>query len=60
MSNSIFNEQMTSQEARLAFFRAADGKTKTEIEKLKSDYSKILPIIMKREHNLASKGWTIG
>lgn len=60
MLNSMFNEQMSSNEARLALFAAVDGKTKAEIEQLKSAYSKVLPAILKREHGLASKGWAIG
>ena len=60
MSNSIFNEQMTSNEATLAFFRAVDGKTKAEIEQLKADFSKVLPVITEREFKLAEKGWLIG
>ena len=60
MSNSIFSEHMTSNQARTALFSAVDGKTKAEIEKLKAEYSKILPKIMKRELALASKGWSIG
>ena len=59
MSNNIFNEQMTSNEARLALFRAVEGKTQSEIEQLKSAYSKVLPAIYKRENDLVSKGWVI-
>ena len=60
MPNSIFNEQMTSNEARLALFKAVEGKTKAEIEQLKADYSKVLPAINEREHKLAAEGWFIG
>lgn len=59
MSNSIFNENMSSNEARLVFFSAIDGKTKEEIERLKADYYAIQPVIMKKELALASKGWLI-
>jgi len=57
MAASIFNEQMTSIEARTAFFRAVDGKNKEEIEQLKAEYSAVLPAILKREHDLADDGW---
>lgn len=60
MSNSIFNENMTSDQARLALFSAVDGKTKAEIEKIKDEYSKVLPVIMEREFDLAAQGWAIG
>lgn len=60
MSNSVFNEHMTSNEARLMLFKAVEGKTKAEIDQLKADYSKVLPAILKREHTLAANGWLIG
>jgi hypothetical protein len=59
MLNNIFNEQMTSSEARATLFKAVEGKTKAEIEQIKSAYSKTLPSILEREHHLASKGWFI-
>lgn len=60
MLDNMFNEQMTSNEARIVLFKAVEGKTKAEIEQLKSAYSKVLPAILEREHSLASKGWLIG
>ena len=57
--NTIFDEQMTSTEARLALFKAVEGKTEAEIEQIKSAYSKVLPAILKRESDLVLKGWII-
>lgn len=59
MSSNVFHDGMTSNQARLALFRAVEGKTKAEIEHLKDEYSKILPVIMEKEYILASKGWAI-
>lgn len=55
--DNLFNEQMTSGEARDKFFCAAEDKTKEELEKLKKDYFAVLPAILKRERELANKGW---
>ena len=60
MANSIFNVHMTSNQARSALFSAVEGKTKAEIERLKAEYSKILPAIMDREFKRADEGWLIG
>lgn len=56
MLNDFFNEQMTSNEARSAFFGAIEGKTKEEIEQIKLEYSKVLPKIIERELELAKDG----
>ena len=60
MSNSIFNENMTSYQARTALFTAVEGKTKKEIEEIKAEYSKVSSVIMEREFKLADKGWLLG
>ena len=57
--NNVFNEQMTSYEARSAFFAAVDGKSREEIEKLKAEYTKALPAIYNRERKLADEGWLL-
>ena len=57
MNSSVFNENMSSNEARTAFFKAVEGKTKSEVEQLKIEYSRVLPIILEREQRLASEGW---
>ncbi len=57
--NDIFNEQMTSNEARMAFFEAVEGKTKEEVEQIKSAYFEVLHKITKKEFELAKEGWMI-
>ena len=56
MSDSLFNEQMSSYEARTVLFRAVEGKTKEETEELLADYDKVHSNIMERELRLVSKG----
>ena len=57
--NDIFNEQMTSNEARMAFFEAVEGKTKEEVEQIKSAYFEVLHKITEREMRLAGEGLLI-
>ena len=47
--DSIFNEKMTSIEARMALYENCEGKTKEEKNKLFEEYIAILPKIIKRE-----------
>ncbi|MGM9587832.1 MAG: hypothetical protein ACI3VA_10140 [Candidatus Limivicinus sp.] len=56
--SELFNEQMTSFEARSTFFAAVDGKTKEEIEELKKEYDAVASVIMDREARLAEEGWS--
>lgn len=55
----LFNEKMTSNEARVVFFKALEGKSKEEIEQIKSAYSEVLHKITEREMRLAGEGWLI-
>lgn len=50
---------MTSNEARMAFFEAVEGKTKEEVEQIKSAYFEVLHKITKKEFELAKEGWMI-
>lgn len=50
---------MTSNEARMAFFEAVEGKTKEEVEQIKSAYFEVLHKITEREMRLAREGWLI-
>ena len=59
MFDNIFNEQMTSNQARLALFRAVEGKTKAEIEQIMREYDRVFPAIHKRESELSAQGWFI-
>ena len=47
-----FTEDMSIEEAQLAFFKAIDGKTKEEKEKIWAEYEKIFPTIF---HNSLKK-----
>lgn len=55
----LFNEKMTSNEARAVFFKALEGKSKEEIEQIKSAYFEVLHKITEREMRLAEEGWMI-
>ena len=55
----IFNINMSSSEARTVLFTIVEGKNQEEIEQIKSQYSKVLPMILEREHKLAENGWCI-
>ena len=57
--NSIFNEKMSSNEARYSFFKAVEGKSKDEIEIIKLEYEKVLEIIYDREMKLSEEGWLL-
>ena len=59
MTESLFNEDMSSSEARIVFLSSVDGKTKEEIAKLQEDYMAVLPAISKRESELVNQGWII-
>lgn len=59
MTESLFNENMSSSEARIVFLSSVDGKTKEEITKLQEDYMAVLPAIDKRESELVKQGWII-
>lgn len=60
MTKSVFSKNMTSNQARMALFTAVEGKSKAEIERIKAEYAKIIPVILDREHKQAAKGWAIG
>lgn len=59
MSSNLFNENMTSNEARTVLYRSVEGKTETEIEQIKAEYIRILPKIIDREMALAKEGWFV-
>ena len=56
---NIFNINMSSFEARRVLFTIVEGKNQEEIEQIKSQYLKILPMILEREQKLAENGWCI-
>ncbi len=47
--DDLFSEDMSYPEAQRIFFSAVEGKTKEEIEQIKKAYSKVVPVITKRE-----------
>ena len=59
MSNKLFDEHMTRNEARYIFYSALDGKSAAEIEQIKAEYLDILPKIQKHEDELISQGWLV-
>ncbi len=59
MTESLFNENMSSTSPRIVFPSSVDGKTKEEIAKLQEDYMAVLPAISKRESELVKQGWII-
>lgn len=58
-TNNLFNEEMTSNEARSVFFKALEEKGEKEIKKIEIAYSKIIPKIIEKEMRLAEDGWMI-
>ena len=59
LADIIFTEEMTSNEARLALFKAVEGKSKEEIEEIKTAYFEVLSKILERELKQAHEGWFI-
>ena len=59
LPTDIFNEEMSSSEARITLFKAIEGKTADEIEQIFAEYSTVIPAILEREHRLADEGWCI-
>jgi len=54
--SELFNENMTSREARMALWEACDGKTKEERLELLKEYEPVSNVILKRELNQAYNG----
>ncbi|WP_322181987.1 hypothetical protein [Neglectibacter caecimuris] len=54
--NKYFHEGMTVGELRTTLFTVVEGKTKEEIEEIKKEYSKILPIVLERQQK-ENIGW---
>lgn len=46
---NLFNENMTSSEARRVLFSSVEGKTEREVEQIKREFSEIAPKIIERE-----------
>jgi len=54
---TLFNENMSSLELQTAFFKAVEGKSKKEKEKIHAEYCKMQSKILDREFKLADEGW---
>ena len=55
----LFNENMSSSEARYAYFAAVKGKTETEVSKITEAYSKVRHLILKKKMELVAAGWIV-
>ena len=51
-----FNENMTYHEARNKLYAIIDGKSQSEIERIKEEYSSVVPVITARELK-ENDGW---
>ena len=45
----MFNAEMTREEAWTTLFSSIDGKSEDEVEKIKEEYYKVIPEIIKKE-----------
>ncbi len=52
-----FNENMTSDEARRVRCSFTKAQYEANKEAVKKEYAEVLPIILKRESDLAKEGW---
>lgn len=56
MKKALFNESMSSSEARKILFSSVAGKSKKEIEEIKKEYSSVSKQIRRREI-MQNRGW---
>lgn len=55
--SKLFNVGMSSMEIGLAFFKATDGKTKEERDRIFNEFAPIHNEILDKEFELAQQGW---
>ena len=55
--SKLFNSNMSSMEIGLALFKATDGKTKEERDRIFDEYLPISHAIFDKESELAQQGW---
>lgn len=55
--SDLFNENMTSLEARTVLFSSVEGKTKEEIDEIFAAYAPVSSAILKHEIEMAMQGW---
>ena len=53
----MFNENMTSIEARMLFYREIEGKTEDEVREIRKAYETAMKSISKKELAKAREGW---
>jgi len=58
--SAVFNVNMTSSEARIAYFKACEGKSKEEREEIQKKYFPVAFAIQEREINRALQGYLCG
>ena len=56
MKKALFNEHMSSLEARRVLFTSVNGKSKEQIDEIKKEYSSVSKLIRRREL-IQNKGW---
>ena len=54
MSSNLFNENMTTNELRMTFFRAVEGKTEEERALLFEEYDRVRSVVFKKEMDFVS------
>ncbi len=54
-----FNSNMSSDEARHVLCSFTKEQYEANKEEIKREYAEVLPIIMKRESDLAAEGWML-
>lgn len=59
MDNVLFNENMTSEEARKILYKAAETKTKKEMEVVIEEYMRVITAITCKELSMVEKGWML-
>jgi hypothetical protein len=58
--NKLFNENMTSSEARKMFYKTCENKTKEERSEISKEYYPIAEAIYRKEAKLAEQGYLCG
>lgn len=55
--SALFRDDMSSNEARLVFFKEVDGKTEEELALLKEAYHEVAQRALHREIEVGINGW---
>lgn len=57
--NKWFNTSMSSEEARKVIFSLPRQEFEKNESEIRKEYAEVLPIILKREIDLAKEGWML-